>query len=634
MNFVIDQLFYKNRTSQPGNKLGFISPKLLLLSTALVLSGALFAQKNTKEDGQTSSMNNKESLLNVGFANPDVRYNQYWHLQDRDDSNVGDVSNTSSEDAPTGKIKLADTYSLFSWKGERVFMQLLVQANDRIANLQVTPKDLHLLKAAAGSASNNTGLVIKAAQVKSGFVRYVLSNGIGKSGSGCGIDTSVQHLAHIVADGIDYAGKTSVTAGKNQPVWVSIKVPANAVAGIYQGVLSVRYQSAKGKSHTQNLHYQLQVKNETLPKPADWKFHLDLWQYPGAIARWYQVKPWSKAHFEKMRPYMQMLADAGQKVITTSVINDPWNGQTYDPYTSMIKWTKNKDGSWQYDYSLFDQWVSFMMGLGIDQEINCYSMVPWHNTFTYYDEASAAQKKLVAKPGTSEYDQFWKGMLEDFASHLIQKGWFDRTCIAMDERPLEDMEKVIRLVKGLPHPFKLSLAGSYHKALDKEIYDYSITTREHYDKDVLERRLKAGLPTTYYTCCSEDHPNTFSFSPPAEAAFIPLLSAARGLTGYLRWAFNAWPSDPLTDSRFGSWSSGDTYLVYPGPGSSIRYEQLIRGIQDFEKIRIIKAALKSKDNQAGLQALEQALQHITVKKLRALGAASLVKEVEEVIAQY
>ena len=619
-----DRSVSKYRFARPRKKATFITARICCALAAMVISGSLIAQKS-KEVTVKSSLSMGEELVNVGFGNPDMRYSQYWLKPDEKDH---------QSDTQEGKIKLADRYSLFAWKGERVFMQLLFQAGDTITGLQITPQDLRILKEGSGSSSNSGGAAIEASQVKIGFVRYVLSNGIGKSGNGCGLDTAIQHLANIDADGIEYAEKTNVSAGKNQPVWISVKVPEDAVAGTYQGTLSIRYSVADGKVHKQNLPYQLQVENKVLPQPKNWKFHLDLWQYPESIARWYKVKPWSKEHFEKMRPYMQMLADAGQKVITTSIINDPWNGQTYDPYSSMIKWTKNKDGSWKYDYTIFDKWVSFMMGLGIDKEINCYSMVPWHNTFTYFDAASGSQKKFVAKAGTPEYNQFWKGMLEDFANHLIGKGWFDKTCIAMDERPLQDMEKVIRLIKGLPHPFKLSLAGSYHKTLDQDIYDYSITTREHYDQDVLDRRLKAGLPTTYYTCCTEDHPNTFSFSPPAEAAFIPLLSASRNLNGYLRWAYNAWPAHPLTDSRFGSWPSGDTYFVYPGPGSSIRYEQLIRGIQDFEKIRIIKADLKARNNVAGLQKLDKALQDITVKKLREAGAAPLVRDVEEVINQF
>lgn len=43
--------------------------------------------------------------------------------------------------------------------------------------------------------------------------------------------------------------------------------------------------------------------NRTLPAPAEWAYHLDLWQNPFAVARYYQVPLWSKEHFDAMRAH-------------------------------------------------------------------------------------------------------------------------------------------------------------------------------------------------------------------------------------------------------------------------------------------------------------------------------------------
>ena len=56
----------------------------------------------------------------------------------------------------------------------------------------------------------------------------------------------------------------------------------------------------------------------------------------------------------------------------------------------------------------------------------------------------------------------------------------------------------------------------------------------------------------------------------------------------LRWDYNSWPADPCQDSRYGNWTSGDTYLVYPYNRSSIRLERLIDGIEIFEKIHQLR----------------------------------------------
>jgi hypothetical protein len=56
----------------------------------------------------------------------------------------------------------------------------------------------------------------------------------------------------------------------------------------------------------------------------------------------------------------------------------------------------------------------------------------------------------------------------------------------------------------------------------------------------------------------------------------------------LRWAYNSWPARPEYDSRFRYWASGDTFIVYPGARSSVRFERLIDGIELFEKVHTLR----------------------------------------------
>ena len=98
-----------------------------------------------------------------------------------------------------------------------------------------------------------------------------------------------------------------------------------------------------------------------------------------------------------------MLADAGQKVVTATLNKDPWNHQCFDAYEDMIRWTKRADGTWEYDYSLFDRWVGLCAEEGIDRQINCYSMLPWNNELHYYDAAADRIVEVRANPGTVSY---------------------------------------------------------------------------------------------------------------------------------------------------------------------------------------------------------------------------------------
>jgi len=469
------------------------------------------------------------------------------------------------------------------------------------------------------------GHSIPAKQVSAGFLRYVMTDELNKDGTGCGHRKSTDFDSSLVADAIDNVKKDNIAARTTQPVWLTVNVPAGATPGLYKGSVKVK----AGNSTVTSLPYQVQVLPRTLPPAKDWQFHLDLWQSPYAISRMYKVKEWSPAHFAAMKPYMQMLADAGQKVITATLIYDPWNGQTYDVYGSMIKWTRKRDGSWAFDYSIFDKWVQFMMDLGIRKEITCFSMIPWNLKFYYYDEAAGKDTFIVAKPGSAEYSAHWKPMLADFVKHLKAKGWFNITTIAMDERPMEAMREAFKVIHSVDRNMKVSLAGNYHPEIQANLADLCVASNQVIPADVMAERKQKGQITTFYTYCHEGYPNTFSFSPPAEATWLSWHSAMKGYDGYLRWAYNSWVEKPMQDSRFRTWAAGDTYFVYPGVRSSIRFERLREGVQDYEKIRLLREEFTRNNNQAGLQQLKDIMAPFQLDALKTVPAADMVNKAKE-----
>ncbi len=346
--------------------------------------------------------------------------------------------------------------------------------------------------------------------------------------------------------------------------------------------------------------FQLEVLPQVLPPPSEWHFHLDLWQHPLAIARMYQLEPWSPEHWEIMRPYAKMLADAGQKVITAAVIEKPWGTQTEWGFESMIKWTKNTDGSWAFDYTIFDNYVQFMMDMGVDRQISCYSLIPWTEELIYFNESASQNDTVNIKPGSPAFVEMWTPFLKDFSIHLEEKGWDKITVFAMDERNEEDMQNMLRMMEEVAPDIGIALADSHgaYKLFPKKVKDLSVSyTNVTTEPGDIELRRSMGYPTTYYVCCVDEFPNTFTFSPPVDAVYLGWYAIAAGYDGLLRWSFTSWVRDPLHDSRFRSWPAGDTYLVYPGARSSIRYERQVEGIQDAEKIRILRTAFENEDTE-------------------------------------
>jgi len=498
------------------------------------------------------------------------------------------------------------------WKGEKVHTQILVWAEQPLKQITYT----------VSKPANSKGQIIPLSHITAGFVRYVITD---EFAGGCGYRKPADFDSSLVADAIDIAPGIAVEANTVQPLWLSIQIPHDAAAGIYKGNILVKAD----KAYT--LEYRVNVLDRTLPPPAQWTFDLDLWQHPAAIARIHNVPLWSDAHFTLMKPYYTLLAGAGQKNITASIMDEPWGHQTYDDFPGLVKWTKKKDGSWTYDYSLFDKYIAFVMTCGINKRINCYTMVPWALSFRYYDEASGKDTVLKAEIGSPEYTAHWTNMLNDFTTHLKSKGWFDITSIAMDERPMKDMQVVIALLKSIDAGWKISLAGSYHPEIEKDIFDYCLASNLHFDEDILKERKAQGKPSTYYTCCTENYPNGFTFSPPAENVWLGWYAAAKGFTGYLRWAYNSWVADPLQDSRFRAWPAGDTYQVYPGPRSSIRFEKLIEGVQDFEKIKLLQKELTAKADTQALQKLNSVLQDFEITKLKNTPAEQMIQQAKKIL---
>src|SRR5690606_29733134 len=175
---------------------------------------------------------------------------------------------------------------------------------------------------------------------------------------------------------------------------------------------------------------------------------------------------------------------------TATLNKDPWNVQTFDPYADMIIWTKNQDGSWTYDYTVFDRWVQFMMDLGVDKMINCYSIIPWNNEIHYKDAASNEVINVKAEPGTEIFEEMWKPFLIDFAKHLKSKGWLEITSIAMDERDRESMDAAFRLVTAAAPELGVSFADNnktYQRYPNSK--DVSVSIYHPFDpEDLVDRR--------------------------------------------------------------------------------------------------------------------------------------------------
>jgi hypothetical protein len=475
------------------------------------------------------------------------------------------------------------------WRGERLNAQIVIWSPDTVNQVRLEVNDL----------VNSKQQVLRKENLKINLVRYVLSNfPYGAKAANC--SSGSPDTAYLMPDRFETFDRFDLPGNTVRPIWITIDIPAEAEPGTYTGTLDV----ISGIEH-KTLNIKVNVQAHILPKAKDWKFRLDLWQNPWAVASYYHVDPWSDDHIALLKRHLKPYADAGGTFITTYAVHSPWSDAAYRVEGGMIEWMKRKDGSWNFEYKIFDQYVELCMGMGIDEAISIYTPVPWGHRFRYLDEKTGNYVYTTWDPETEEFKTFWNIFLTDLKAHLEKKGWFEKTYLGINENPLNITIAAAKVIKDHSKDWRITYAGDWHPEISSLLDDYSPIINTVPSLNDIKQRRSNGRTTTFYVCCTPAKPNNFVFSPPIEGTYIGWCTAAYGYDGFLRWAYDAWPEDPMRDARHTSWPAGDCFMVYPGGVSNIRFEKLREGIVDFEKIRILRElAAKSKDKKVKTLAAE------------------------------
>lgn len=459
------------------------------------------------------------------------------------------------------------------WQNERVYNQIVLNSNSgEISGLSIDVSDL--------TSPNGE---IPSSSVKLYSVGYV----IGDQTPAIDSQTTPRTNA-LVADALLENLPSELSEGNPVSLWISIDTPKNIPAGLYSGTITI---TANGNPLAE-CSIKLNVTQHSLPNPENWDFFLDVWQFPYRLPNLIRengggnIELFSDAHLDLLRPFYQILANSGQKCITTYIKDGAFNsGET------MIKWTKNIDGKWSFDYTDFDKYVEFMMSLGISRQISCFSLGGWNNSIGYTDMANGGEYRTFnLKIGSDDFNEIWNCFLDDFRVHLNGKGWMDKAVLYMDENRNDEMESIVNTIRSNGSDWKIGLSGRYIDAeIERELYNYSTII------GTIPNSTSITYPI-FYTSCSQKHPNNYLTpeNPSSEMTWMAWHAIAMGFKGYQRWAFDNWNrSDPF-DACDKLNTAGDFHMIYRSgntatarPISSIRWEMLRDGIQDYEKCRLL-----------------------------------------------
>lgn len=405
-------------------------------------------------------------------------------------------------------------------------------------------------------------------------------------------------------------------------VYVAVSVPKGIPAATYTGKVIIE----AGDQEACVEKIEVEVADVDLPDAHNWDFFLNVWMNPAPVARLHGVEMWSDEHFELMKPYIEDLASHGQKTAVVPICYQPWGTQTLEPFPDSVVWKRRGD-EYEFDFSSFGRYVELHEACGIDRAIHCYSVVQGpgsrrDSTIEYVDAETGETWQMVTEIGDAEWIKAWKAFFGAFREYLNSKDWLDKVYIAFDEKPDDVMAPVMKMLADFAPDFKIALAantrsdefariedlclsGSFN---EKGIAEVAPTERcamgvaELLDPNnacAISKSCPSKTITTYYVCCGPAFPNTFVFSPLVESRMLPWLAAQGGYDGFLRWSYNDWSESPFMHPEYAPFPTGDCNFVYPGesgPVSSLRWEQLREGIQDYELALMAASKLASAED--------------------------------------
>ncbi len=384
-------------------------------------------------------------------------------------------------------------------------------------------------------------------------------------------------------------------AVRNRSVWVDVVVPENAAPGDYGGALRV---TQHGKPVAE-IRLRLKVYSYSLPAETHLVTYMGL--SAPRLARFHNVPERSEEARRLLMRYHQFLYENRM---------EPWFNELLEPEIGR----ENGEIRVGFDRAAYEQYMTRRQTKRVVLEA----------------APGRLRKMLVGEPFSESFNRQVRSYLAQVAAWFRENGWLDRLVFnsPIDEpntaEQYEETRRWARLVREAAPgvPFLVTEAPVPDRpewgTLTGFATHFSVHGNALNRADVLEAirtEQKKGGEITWYISCDQKfpQPNYFIDGPAMDAVMVPWITWRLGLNGILYWALDFWSQtvDPWLNpntylSGFfcsGGWVlNGEGSLLYPGsrarrytgqrdvdgPVSSIRFELLREGIEDYERLWMLR----------------------------------------------
>jgi hypothetical protein len=407
-------------------------------------------------------------------------------------------------------------------------------------------------------------------------------------------------------------GPIDVEAGQNQPLWVLVHVPENAKPGDYRATLALR---AEGFSA--DLPVGLHVWDFTLPKRSHLKTAFGF--SVGSVFQYHGLK----TEEDKRKVVDLYLKSFGDHRIS------PYDPTPLDPIR--VKFVPEADPpKAEVDFAAFDE--------AMERAVREYGFNNFRLGIQGMGGGTFHERHDPSIAGfgedTPEYQAMFASQVQQIEAHLREKGWLDMAFVYwFDEPDPKDYEFVAngmkRLEKYAPGLVRM-ITEQPSDEFDAHVNVWCPVSH-NYDHAAAEARRAQGERFWWYVCTGPKAPycTLFIDHPATELRIWHWQTWQRDIVGTLVWQSNYWtssaafpdhPQNPYEDpmgyvsgystpkgtKRF--WGNGDGRFIYPPlaaatpsrmpvlepPVTSIRWEMLREGVEDYEYLFMLRELLAEK----------------------------------------
>ena len=394
-------------------------------------------------------------------------------------------------------------------------------------------------------------------------------------------------------------GPRDARPSENLPVWISYTIPDDAAAGSYSARIKIT-----GKKNGQDFLIRKTVSAKIYPVCVPEQTLLIYHWINGHLNFLNNNEnPTGQRYWDLLSLIVGKARDYGQNVFMVQPINDCIITKDGSGYS-------NPSTEFSFDFSEFDRRVEIMVNVGkakriIGQHI-AYRLGGWYDAFGV--QVPYSPSVAIEFDGTAKnfLDQFFPALY----SHLKEKGWDRIYCQHIGDEPgtqesAETYNQIASYLKTLVPEMKILEANHSTKEVCGNIDAIApLLDRLDTDWSFYKSQQDAGKELWFYTCMEPvgDYANRFIEQPLIQTRILHWINYRYGLTGYLHWGLDSWRTLDWEHARidWGGTPAGDSWIIYPAYNkvlSSIRYEAMRDGIDDYGLLRLLETKNPEKAQQ-------------------------------------